>query len=272
VAASGFINMQKQLDLTSNNLANVNTPGFKKDRLVFQSFLSESQKHAAEIATPPGSPADPAVRSFPRKEEPLVASERYTDFEQGAFQNTQNELDLAIEGEGFFAVRTDEGVRYTRAGNFKVGADGELVTSHGYRVLSTDGRTILIKEGSVNVHPDGSVFVSERKGDRPDRTSAFLPGMDPSRLAGKLQVVTFRDTRVLVKEGEGLFSSQEPGRPMDPSKGKVLQGYLEQSNVNAIQEMIQLIEVMRRAQSYQKVIQTSDDMTGRLISEGARTS
>lgn len=231
-AVSGGMAQEKRLEVLTNNLANINTDGYKKDVLSFRSFLSEARSA--------------------RGETDLVGiSDFRTDFTQGKIVKTGNTFDLALSGNGFFEITTAQGVRYTRQGSFTLNAANQLVTSDGDPV-SGSGGPLVIDGAHVTVGSDGEVTVDESS-------------------VGQVKVVSFADTTKLAKVGAGLFINN--GGPAnlkeDPNMG-VQQGYLEKSNVNMIEEMLQLIEVSRSYESYQKVIQSMDDASKAIVTELGR--
>jgi flagellar basal-body rod protein FlgF len=165
------------------------------------------------------------------------------DFSPGLAQRTGNPLDVMIEGEGFFVIQTKDGLAYTRRGDFTLDRDGRLVTQAGDPVLGEGDRPINVKGGQVSISEDGAIKVD-------------------SEGVGKLSVVSFEDPRRLERKANGYFMSPVPGRKVD--RPKVVQGALEMSNVNAIREMVDLIDIQRSFEIYQKVIQT--------VSEEERTA
>jgi flagellar basal-body rod protein FlgG len=168
-------------------------------------------------------------------------SKSIIDFSSGTIQRTGNALDLAINGKGFFAL--EEG-RYTRNGNFMISSDGYLATKDGVKVLG-DGGPIAVKGGNIDISPSGEVLVDAEP-------------------VGKVKIVDFPDTGVLKKLSGGMFATAETGETVD---SQVSQGFLEQSNVNAIQEMIQVMEATREFESYQKIIHSFDEAAAKTINE-----
>lgn len=231
-ALTGNIAAMKRLDVLSNNLANVNTPGFKKDRMTFEGML---QAIGAQPRAGGGTDAP-------------VYSETvfFTDYSPGSVKQTGNTFDLAIDGDGFFAVTTADGQRaYTRQGNFRLDSAGRLVTSDGAQV----GGGIVIAGGKVDINGRGEVFV------------------DGSQV-GRLEVVDFPKPYAMQKIGSALFVPTDPQATPQPVTGeKVMQGALEESNVNTVQEMVQLIETNRYFEMCSKVVKAYDDLTGKAANE-----
>jgi len=231
-AVSGAMAQEKRLEVLTNNLANINTDGYKKDVLSFRSFLNEAQSA--------------------RGETDLVGlSDFRTDFTQGRIVKTGNTFDLALSGKGFFEITTAEGTRYTRQGNFMLNALYQLVTANG-DLVSGSGGPLVIDGANVVIGSDGEVTVDEAS-------------------VGQIKVVSFADMTKLAKAGAGLFiNNGGPENLTEDLNVSVQQGYVEKSNVNMIEEMLQLIEVSRSYESYQKVIQSMDDASKAIVTELGR--
>lgn len=259
VAASGFIAAEKRLETITNNLANMNTAGFKADRMVFQSYLAGAKGQPPGVSTP-GNP-NPA---YMRHSEYVVPSEQYTDHSAGPIKSTGNPLDLTLDGDGFFAVMTGNGERYMRSGSFHVGPNGELVTANGAIVLNDQNKAIIVGAGMITIGEDG-VIRSQTDFDGDPSGDPTMDDASTGRDLGKLKVVDFGKPYTLKKEGGGLYSASDPNEALQARDTKVMQGHLEQSNVNMIMEMTELIKNQRLAETYQKVITEHDNMTDRLI-------
>lgn len=235
IAATGMLANQLRQDVIANNLANATTAGYKGDRAVQQAFpamlLQQVQTGQTIGSLSLGTRVDGVV----------------TDSSQGALRNTGNAYDLAIAGDGFFSVQSRTGVRYTRDGAFSVDAKGQLVTARGEPVLDKNNRPVTIPPGSdrATVDEQGNVIAN-------GRTIATL-------------AVTVLDPQSLRKQGDDLYQ----GRPQrGGAQGRVEQGYLEQSNVNSVREMVDLIETMRSFEASQKVTQSLDETLGKAIEVG----
>jgi len=238
MATSGAEAQRVRLRVLSNNLANINTSGYKGDDTVFR--LSDAE--AAVAAERDDAMARPFVLSSG-----VIPMTSHTDFAPGPFQQTGNPLDLAIEGDGFFSIQTDQGLRYTRNGAFTISPEGLLATANGAAVLG-EGGEIVIDGSDVNVDGAGNVVVD---------------GMP----VGKLRIVRMTENGALRKVGDALFELDENrGAEEALDYGGVQQGFLEGSNVNAVKVMTELIEVQRGYESYQKMIQTMGEMASRVIS------
>jgi flagellar basal-body rod protein FlgG len=261
--ASGMNAQQARLDAISNNLANVDTTSYKRDITVSKNFpelLLRRMEDDGVYKNPFGS-ADVA---------PIIGkiglgvelNELFTDFEQGSFKPTASDSDMALEGKGFFAVETPYGERYTRNGNFTIGVEGYLETKEGYPVLGENGR-INLQDMKFTVNKNGEVYV------RPiSNTDA-----DPV-LLDRLRLVSFENDRFITKQGSSLYKDTEISGPAVPAEGNarpvVTQGYIEASNVNVVNEMVQMIEVNRAYEANQKSIQSEDTMMSKLWSDVVR--
>jgi flagellar basal-body rod protein FlgG len=246
-ASSGMKAQELNIDVLSNNLANVNTSGYKRARAEFSDLLYEARSK-------PGAPG-PTGSPLPLGYEighGVRAVATYKDFSGGEPRETGNPLDLAIEGNGFFEVLMPDGTTsYTRAGVFKTNADGELVTVDGYQVQPTI--TIPADATSVTISETGVV-------------SATLGGESEQVELGQLEVAMFANPAGLSSMGRNLYemtpASGEPivGNPGDEGAGLVRQGFLEASNVEVVTEMIDLIAAQRAYEINGKVITAADEM------------
>jgi len=186
------------------------------------------------------SGTDPAV-SY------VQVTQSLTNFEQGSLIKTDNPLDVAIEGKGFFVVNTPEGERYTRNGNFHLDGTGQLVDQKGNMLMTRSEEPILIPFGTkqISINQDGSVFGGVEIDQEP---------------LGQLKIVNFNNLHSLKKEGEGFYKISDPSvKEILVNDAKVLQGFTENSNANAIHEMTQMIETVRQLEAYQKIIQSIDE-------------
>ncbi|MGO8693643.1 MAG: flagellar basal-body rod protein FlgF [Rectinemataceae bacterium] len=273
--ASGMTAQQVRLDAISNNLANVDTDGYKRDVAVHKAFaelLLRRLNDDGETLNPFGS-ADmaPVVGKLGTGVE---TNELYTEFEQGALKQTSSDFDVALDGKGFIAVQTPFGERYTRNGSFILGKEGFLETKEGYPVLGENG-PIQVKANNFKIDKDGNVFINETYQNDPYRlVSREENTWDRLRKLDTLKVVDFNKDRFLAKQGSSLWrSTEESGDATIISGGgrpQVIQGYVEASNVNPVVEMVQMIEVNRAYEANQKTIQSEDSMLGRLINEVVR--
>ena len=222
VSAEGMSRRIAQQEVIANNLANVNTVGFKRDK-VFQDILTD--------ATSTSTPTENEV----------------TVFEQGSMRETKNPLNMAIAGEGFFTMQTPEGIRYTRNGNFRLDPTG---------LLSLDDDTLVLGEsGPIEIR--GNMNLSERG-------EVFVDGI----LVDRLQIVTFEQPYALRKAGNSLFFLNDPSQSeIEVEHIRVKQGFLEESNVNPIEEMVAMMTLYRYFEADQKAIQTQDEILQQAVNE-----
>jgi flagellar basal-body rod protein FlgG len=247
IAASGMEVQQTNMDVISNNLANVNTSGFKRSRGDFQDLLYQT-------ITPPGAPSSSSTESPTGMQIGLGSRVVSVSkiFTQGEFRQTGNELDMAVEGEGFLQVLLPTGEKaYTRDGAMKKSVQGKLVTSNGYplepAITVPDGATLL------TIAPDGTV-------------SAMLAGSTTPTVLGTIQLARFSNPSALRSLGKNLFAATPSSgtatvaNPGQNGYGTLAQGFLEASNVNIIEEMVNMIVGQRAYEINSKVIQTVDQM------------
>lgn len=247
-AGSGLTAEQMSIDNIAHNLANANTVGFKARRtqfqdLLYQSFLQPGASAGAQTVVPSGLQLGLGTRP----------SANSIIFTQGSFQQTNNPLDLVIEGKGFFQIRRPDGtVAYTRAGNFQLDRDGNLVTATGDPV--EPAITLNAQAQSITVAQDGTV-------------SYTLPGQSAAQVAGQIQLANFTNPGGLNSIGNGLFlptdASGEPtaGNPGgQEGMGTLQQGYVESSNVSVVEEFINMITSQRAYEASTKVVKAADEM------------
>lgn len=251
-AKTGMEGQQTKLDSIAHNLANVGTTGFKRGGVVFEDLMYQTlrQPGAAageQAALPTGLQVGLGVR--------VAASTR--NFSQGTPQQTSSPMDLAINGQGFFQVQLPDGsgVGYTRDGSFQVDAGGQIVTSEGALLLP--GFTVPDRALAVTISPDG-------------RVQATIAGQTQPQDLGQVQLASFVNPGGLLSLGGNLFAETEasgapnPGAPNAGGLGALMQGYLESSNVNAVEELVSMIATQRAYELNSKAIQTSDQMLQRL--------
>jgi flagellar basal-body rod protein FlgF len=218
-ASTGLLARTQELDIAANNLANANTTGFRGEHVSFKTQMMSASANASTRA----------VTAYG------VLGEPRTDFAQGSLQRTGNPLDLALEGSGFFAVQTPNGVQYTRNGNFHLTRDGSLVTAQGYAVLG-DGGPVKLPSGEAEISSDGVISVH---GD----------------VAGQLQLADFAPDVPLTPLGDAYFSA--PLAAATPAKQlSVRQGALENSNINPVASAVSLIDIQRNAEMMQRALTT----------------
>lgn len=256
-AASGMTSQQMNVDTISNNLANVNTNGYKKERVEFKSLLYQTMERASlDESNKGGKPVNLQVGLGVT---PIVTSR---DFTTGNLQRTDGTFDLAIEGRGFFVVDKGDGnLAYTRDGNFKLSVGDDettLVTSEGYSVLNIDGEPITIP---------GDVIVDDINIDTLGNLTYVDENKETQEISTSIDVVQFPNVQGLEAIGENLYvTTSASGEAVQESSGdinkisKIVQGYIETSNVAAVQEMVNLIVAQRAYDLNSKSIQASDDM------------
>lgn len=255
-AASGMSTQQLNVDTISNNMANVNTVGFKKERMEFQSLLYETMASAKVDQDGKGTPVNMQVGHGVRP------TAMVKTFSQGVLEQTQSKFDFAIDGKGFFAIQNVDGSEsYTRAGNFKISVYEDqlmLATNDGAPVLSTDGEPILFDKDTnfskISIRRDGSIIRMNNEGNTED-------------LGVRLKVVQFSNPQGLIAKGSNLFNATSAsGEPLLESEedtlvmSTVMQGYLERSNVDIVDSMVKMIVAQRAYEINSQSIKTSDEM------------
>jgi flagellar basal-body rod protein FlgG len=266
---------QWRLDAVANNLANVDVDGYKRDMTSFKAFpelLLRRMSDDGVYRHPFGSgDAAPIIGKLGTGVE---VNELFTDFQQGAMKETQSDFDLAMDGKGFFTIATPWGERYTRNGSFQLGKEGYLETKEGYPVLGEQG-LIKIKANNFQVDKDGQVWINAEYADDP----ALMISREDNTwgeavLLDTLKLVDFDLDRYLEKQGSSLYRSTEisgDAQIMEPgTRPRIVQGFVEASNVDPVIEMVQMIEVNRAYEANQKAVQTGDSMLGVLINQVAR--
>ncbi|MFC2972520.1 flagellar basal-body rod protein FlgG [Azotobacter bryophylli] len=250
-AKTGLESQQVQMDVIANNLANVSTNGFKRSRAVFTDLLYQNVRQpGADNTTQTKLPSGLQIGTGVRP----LATERLHS--QGNLQSTENSKDVAINGRGFFQVQMLDGtIAYTRDGSFQLDQNGQMVTSAG--LLLTDGITIPQNALSITVSQDGIVSVTQ-------------PGTQQSTQVGQLNVALFVNEAGLQSIGDNLYletsSSGAPSvnTPGNNGAGVLYQGYVETSNVNVVEEMVNMIQTQRAYEINSKAVSSSDQMLSRL--------
>jgi flagellar basal-body rod protein FlgG len=245
---SGALAQERSLQVFSNNIANVNTPGYKQDQQGFKAILSRRV---------PGPAPVPGVNTIAQQiiARPGGANERvYTEpsfsrttFEAGRTRNTSNPLDVAILGEGFFEVKTPQGLRYTRNGMFSLDNKRRLVTNTGLPVMGTKGE-ITVPSGTVAINAAGEIQVD-------------------GKAVGTIKVMEFKSQEMPAKSEGGLFAG---GKGTVMANPMLQSGHIEESNVNSLGEMVKMIQGMRSYESAQRMIQTIDRMAEVAIQDVGR--
>jgi len=263
---------QARLDTIANNLANVDKTGYKRDLTIFKAFpdmLIRRINDDGQGITPAGSyDTMPYVGKLGTGVE---VNEVYTQFDQGSMQRTESPFDFALEGQGFFTVMTERGERFTRNGSFTINEEGILVNHKGYAVMGENG-PIRLQKNNFMVNERGEVLVNAAMSPEPEDVVGMTQNnWEQPVVIDRLKLADFENIRELKKEGESLYTDTEySGPPLPPQQLKVVQGFLEKSNVNAVREMVEMIEVQRSYEANQKSITSGDQTLGKLINEVAR--
>lgn len=251
ISKTGLDAQQTQMDVTANNLANVSTTGFKRSRAVFEDLLYQTVRQpgaqsSQQTQLPSGLQLGTGVRA--------VATERI--FTQGNLQQTSNSKDLAINGDGFFQVLLPDGTAaYTRDGSFQVDNQGQLVTSSGFTI-----------QPAISIPPGAQTITVGRDGT----VSVTLAGTTAANQVGSIQLATFVNAAGLESKGENLYvetgasGTASTNTPGSNGAGVISQGYVETSNVNVVEEMVNMIQTQRAYEINSKAITTSDQMLQRL--------
>jgi flagellar basal-body rod protein FlgF len=274
VPVSGAVAQQKNVEVIANNVANVNTPGFKRDQVAFKEHLTVMEKGISDLDMPnkEWAPKD-FYRSYGAEKAFVKINGTYSNFEQGLLTPTSNKLDFGIKGKGLFEILTPQGIRYTRKGTFAIDQNSRLVTSDGHQVLSSlpipeeapveagkpapeaaplpapSERSIRVPAGQLSVNTAGEAYVNGTK-------------------IGQLSLVEFVDHSALKKEGNSFFINNDiKNLKTTGVQSSVHQGFIEQSNVNAVQEMSELIKAHRNFESLQRLIKTYDSLMGKSVNE-----
>ena len=227
--------LERQMDVLSNNIANVNTVGYKADESLFEEYLS-SGAHEDNF------------KGADRRVSYVQDRGTFHNFTQGAAQSTNNPLDVAIDGAGFLTVQTQGGERYTRDGNLQINNVGQLVTNSGDTVIGTAGPIVFQPtDHDINISPDGTITVVEGTA----RTDS---------IRGKLRLVSFADAQKLLKQGNNLFSTPNDNAAQPDTKSTVRQGFIEKSNVNVVSEMANMIQVTRTYTQIANILQQQSDL------------
>ncbi len=278
--STGMIMNQYRMDTIANNLANVDKNGFKADEAIFKSFPEMILHRVREDGmgqTPAGSfDLAPTVGKLGLGSE---FNESFTRFEQGAAKQTGNPTDLMLDDLGnerpsFFVVRTDKGDRLTRGGSFILDREGFLVNPDGFPLMGENG-PIKVARHNFMIKENGEIWINQAIGNDPRAgANAVSNRWENPVLLDRIRVATVENPREMKKEGNGFFTDTPESGPIVPVRDRsepvIMQGYLEASNVNLVQEMVEMIEVQRQYEANQKSVTTHDQLLGRLINEVAR--
>lgn len=240
IAASGLRGEQRHIDVISNNVANMQTPGFKRSRVNFVEVAAPGAGLAVGTASESGNGNGTRIASTS------------TLFSPGELRMTRNTYDVAIEGKGFFELETADGaLAYSRDGQFRVDADGDLVSVHGLKLA----RSVRVPGDAIDVRIAANGEVT-----------ALLPGETARSVLGEIELVVFPAEDALIATGENLFAATEAagapvyGRPQEPGIGALRQGFVEQANVEMVEEMTSLVLAQRAYQLNARVLQAADQI------------
>lgn len=248
-AYTGMLNEQYRMDIMSNNLANADTTGFKKEGSTSQAYsdvMAVKIKDTTEFHNTPKQLGNMSLG--------VKIGETYTDFSQGSFRDTGNTYDLAIAGDAFFNIEFtnkagETSTKYTRDGGFTLTQDGYLVTKDGDYVLGQNGRIQLSTiAGSTVIDRDGRIYQDDR-------------------LVAQLKITEFEDTNYLTHYGETMWDAVEGATAQDATDSSVYQGYLEMSNASVVKEMVNMISIQRHYEANQKLITTYDESLDKSVNQ-----
>jgi flagellar basal-body rod protein FlgG len=252
MAAGGALAYEKRLEIIANNLANVNTVGYKMDQGHFR-FIDEVEL-ASQSLLLANELIDSKANLF------WMQFNMYTDHASGNLKNTGNELDLALVGKGFFCIQKPDGVEYTRNGEFTLDAGGVLVTHDGWKVLGEGGEIRIQSPENPLKH---NKFIVDEEGN------IAIDG----KIVDRLRIVDFAQPYQLQKVGATLFRPASAETIAEAADGaRVSQGFVELSNVDAVKMMTEMIEVLRGYETYQRVIRSADETNAKAINEVGRTA
>ena len=240
-AYTGMRNEQYRMDIMSNNLANADTTGFKKEGSTSQAYAEVMAVKIKDVSENPNTPKRLGKMSLGVK-----IGETFTDFSQGSLRDTGNTYDIAIGGSGFFNIEFtnkagETSTKYTRDGGFTITKDGYLVTKDGDYVLGENGRIQLSTTAGTTVFDrSGNIF-------------------QDNRLVASLKITDFEDTNYLTHYGETMWDAKEGAVEQDAEDAQIYQGYLEMSNASVVKEMVNMITISRQYESNQKMLTTFDE-------------
>ena len=251
-AYTGMLNEQYRMDIMSNNLANADTVGFKKEGSTSQAYSEVMAVKIKDTTEDPNTPKRLGNMSLGVK-----IGETYTDFSQGSLRDTGNTYDLALSGDGFFNIEFtnkagETSTKYTRAGNFTLTKEGYLTTKDGDYVLGENGRIQLsTTAGNTVIMEDGSIYQDDV-------------------LVTKLKITEFEDTNYLTHYCESMWDAKEGAVANDATDFRVHQGYVEMSNISVVTEMVNMISIQRQYEANQKLITTYDESLDKSVNQIGR--
>ncbi len=241
IAMSLMTGLHRQMDVLANNMANTSTPGYQGDQLAFRTLLSARA-------------GSPQIDGPGRKAAFVAENGTLRDTRPGPMERTGNPLDVAIAGPGYFAVQTDDGVRYTRHGSFRPDSQGRLTMGNGALVLGAGGAPITIPAGESNIEIDRRGAIASAKGP-----------------LGKLQIVKFEDDQAMRKTGDNLLETEAEPQPVD-QRTQIAQGMIEGSNVQSVIEVTHMIDIMRRYQAVGRILEQEHERARKAIDKLSRVA
>ncbi len=253
VPLSGAIAQQRKVETIANNVANANTPAFKKDDITFKEYVKTLEKGLDDINLPnkEWAPKD-FYHTYGAENSKVEVDASFTDFSQGQLSPSGNPLDLGLRGKGFLEVQTPNGIRFTRKGILSLRNDGTLVTDTGYPVLKPmQNPTDTPETRKIVIPPNTREIAISLKGE------VFADGAK----IDAVNVQEFKDIQALRKEGNSLFLNSKEDNYSQTSNTTIHQGFIEDSNVNTVSEMSELIKAHRHFESIQNVIKTYDQIS-----------
>ena len=286
-AATGMVTESRRTDVIANNLANAANTGYKKDTAVHREFEnmlikrmydqdnnSGGVKFGGLLDTDSGDITKFKGFKVNQNDAPVIGElglgdyidEIAVDYSQGAFESTGNTFDLAIAGEGFFAIQTPQGIRYTRSGAFFRNQDGVIQDIRGYNLLDTRGNPITIpantSDSSIAVSPNGSIYIN-------GQLVTTVANNEQNATPVQIQIVQFDNRLAIQKQGDNLFYAVNNAQP-EQATGEVMQGMLEKSNVEIVREMVELIHNHRLYEANSKAVTTQDSMLDNSVNQLGR--
>lgn len=239
IALSQQLALRRQMDVIANNLANAATPSYKAERILFSELVAGHAPYS-------GQNGANAALSFVDE----IGTLR--DISTGNLTQTSNTFDLAINGPGYFVIETPAGQRYTRQGSFRLDAQGQIVTADGYPLLDQSNRPIAVPQGQARIEVTTTGQVATESGT-----------------LGQIRLVTFENEQAMKKAGAGLYESDADPLPPDP-KSEIRQGMIEGSNVRSVFEITNMIDVLRRYQAAQRIIESEQELERKAIDKLSR--
>lgn len=262
-ALSGAIAQSHKMDTIANNIANVNTPGYKRDELTFQEYLTANEKEQSAMNVPRIPASIESFYDMQGGDKSYVDLKgTFTDHSQGSLRHTGNRFDVAIEGKGFFEVMTPQGVRLTRAGNFTLDGNGRLVTKEGHPVLRAGGAGEDPAARVFTLTDSSAIHISDR--------GEISQGDEQ---LGQLSLVEVADVDSIQKIGNAMygFKPNMAAEVTAVERPSVKPGFLEMSNVNIVKEMTDMITTNRVFETTQRAISTYDQMADKVVNTVGKT-